>query len=925
MNALLQLAKQGQSVWLDYIRRSLIGGGTLKRLIDEDGLKGVTSNPSIFEKAIDGSKDYDDELRSLLSKTPREDASALYDTLAIEDVRAAADVLRPVYDASGGADGFVSIEPPPQLTRDTGGTVAEARRIWRAIGRPNVMIKVVGSRDGVPAVETLIAEGINVNITLIFSLAHYEAVADAYLRGVSRCAKPAEVASVASVFVSRIDNAVDRALEEKGSAEALALRGKIAVANARLIYKRFHEIFHGDAFRAIQKRGARVQRPLWASTSTKNPDYRDVLYVEELIGPETVNTIPPATMDAFRDHGQVRGATIVDGMAEAEAAINRLPELGIDLGALTARLQIDGIASFASAYDRVLAALEKKRELMLAGAVDRQEIRLDKYKAAVDARLERWHSASFAKRLWAKDGTLWSQRPIPELTDRMGWLDLPASMPAQVESLTAFGDALRSEGVRAVVLLGMGGSSLAPEVFARTFGNESGRPALTVLDSTHPAAVEAVGNGTRLSGTAFIVSSKSGTTTETLSLFRYFWQKMSQVFDEPGSRFIAITDPGTPLEKLAHARHFRKVFPAPPDVGGRYSALSVFGLVPAAIIGVDLPALLERAARMAEASAFCVPAAESPGLTLGAALGEMALAGRDKITFLAPPALAAFPVWAEQLIAESTGKNGKGIVPVVDEPEVPPDVYGSDRLFVQFSLGRKGDASIDRRIAELASAGHPTIRIALDELPDLGEEYFRWEVAVAAAGAVLGINPFNQPDVQLAKDLARKAMEEAPAVSAAGGDTVPASEAARLASALNSWLASSHGGDYVAIQAYLAPTPETTSGLQKIRSALLRNRRLATTSGYGPRFLHSTGQLHKGGPDRGLFLQLVDEPRGELAVPETSYTFGALIRAQALGDYHALQQRGRRVLRVSLGADVAAGLGSIAQALDTGKARRSGR
>jgi transaldolase len=366
INTVLELHRQGQSVWLDYIRRGLISSGELKRLVAEDGLRGVTSNPSIFERAIDESTDYDGALRELLVADPNRGARELYDELSIEDVRNAADTLRPAYDESGSADGFVSIEPPPQLTQDTARTITEARRLWRAINRPNLMIKVVATSEGVAAVEALISEGINVNITLMFSLRHYEAVANAYLRGLERCREPAKVASVASFFVSRVDTDADRALDAIGTADALALRGKVAIANAKLAYRRFREIFHGEPFRTLRRRGAHVQRPLWASTSTKNPNYRDVMYIEELIGPDTVNTIPPGTLKAFRDHGQVRGATVAQGWAEASDVLSRLARLTIDLGAITERLQTEGIATFAVAYDRVLAAVDKKRHAILA-------------------------------------------------------------------------------------------------------------------------------------------------------------------------------------------------------------------------------------------------------------------------------------------------------------------------------------------------------------------------------------------------------------------------------------------------------------------------------------------------------------------------------------------------------------------------------
>jgi len=365
MNPLLELRNQGQSVWLDYISRGLIAGGGLHSMIEDDGLRGVTSNPTIFEKAIDSGTDYDARLAELVARNPDSGAQQNYDELVIEDVRAAADALRLRYEENSGADGFVSLEPPPQTTGDTAAILAEARRLWQAVSRPNLMIKVVATPAGVKAVDTLISEGINVNITLMFSMRHYEAVTSAYIRGLERCSRPEKVASVASFFVSRVDTQVDKALEANGSRDALALRGRIAIANAKMVYRRFREIFHGDAFRALRERGARVQRPLWASTSTKNPQYRDVLYVEELIGPETVNTLPLPTLEEFREHGRVRSATVLEGWADAERELGKLAGLGIDLEAIAERLQVDGVESFAESYSKVMAALERKRETMI--------------------------------------------------------------------------------------------------------------------------------------------------------------------------------------------------------------------------------------------------------------------------------------------------------------------------------------------------------------------------------------------------------------------------------------------------------------------------------------------------------------------------------------------------------------------------------
>ena len=364
MNPLLALNQHGQFVWLDNIGRRLIAGGGLRRLIDEDGLGGVTSNPTIFDKAIAGSTDYDAGLHRALEADRTISNRALAERLIVEDIQSAADVLRPVYDHSDGANGFVSLEVSPGSAHHTGATVAEARHLWQVVARPNVMIKVPATMEGIPAVEVLTAEGINVNITLMFSLEHYEAVAQAYLRGLARHPEPHRVVSVASVFVSRLDGVADRLLEAIGSPEALSLRGRIAIANAKRVYRRFREIFYGESFAALERRGARVQRPLWASTGTKNPAYSDVLYLEALIGPDTITTVPPATMDAFRDHGRVR-VTLDAGREEAEATLTNAAALGLDVYAITEQLQADGIKAFASSFDELLATLAEKRRLIL--------------------------------------------------------------------------------------------------------------------------------------------------------------------------------------------------------------------------------------------------------------------------------------------------------------------------------------------------------------------------------------------------------------------------------------------------------------------------------------------------------------------------------------------------------------------------------
>jgi transaldolase/glucose-6-phosphate isomerase len=488
-------------------------------------------------------------------------------------------------------------------------------------------------------------------------------------------------------------------------------------------------------------------------------------------------------------------------------------------------------------------------------------------------------------------------------------------MEKAVAELGAFADKVKADGMTHAVVLGMGGSSLAPEVFQETFGNAAGYAKLRVLDSTHPAAVKALERDIDLAHTIFLVSSKSGTTTETNSFFFYFWDQLKKLKADPGPHFVAITDPATPLEKLAKERNFRATFNAPEEVGGRYSALTQFGLVPAALIGVDIGAVLARARRMSEACGAAHPGGSNPGLALGAALGELTLAKRDKITFVCSPSLAAFPSWVEQLIAESTGKDGKGIVPVANEIISAPEQYGNDRFFIYLRLASDENHILDRQVAALEANGHPVARIDLNDKYDVGQEFFRWEFAVAAAGAAIGIHPFNQPDVQLAKDLAKKAMGEGGNGAAKLKDEVSAADSQVLQKAVAVWRGKKKARDYVVVQAYIEPSRQNAAALRSVCAAIGNRLGVATTLGFGPRFLHSTGQLHKGGPNSALVLQIVDQTGDNLAVPETNYTFDALIKAQAIGDFSALKQRRRRALRVDLGADTAGGLQRLADAL----------
>jgi transaldolase/glucose-6-phosphate isomerase len=531
---------------------------------------------------------------------------------------------------------------------------------------------------------------------------------------------------------------------------------------------------------------------------------------------------------------------------------------------------------------------------------------LNRYQTRVDTVLQDWAREKFLARLWHKDPALWSAQPASELSDRLGWMDLPHAMIKHVEDLKAFAEQVRNDGIRKVLLLGMGGSSLAPEVFQKVMGHASGFPELWVLDSTHPAEIQRLERQLDLERTLFLVSSKSGTTLETLSLFYYFWDKLQKLTREPGRWFVAVTDPGSPLEVLAGQRGFRRIFPAPPDVGGRYSALSYFGLVPAALIGASLTQLLASALRAAGKNGAVCNISSAPGILLGAALGVVAQE-RNKLTVFASPGLSDFPPWLEQLLAESTGKDGKGLIPIVNEPILQAQRYSEDRCFVLFLCREEDDRRWSNIRRELTEAGHPVLVRVLNSTYDLTAEMYHWEFATAAASALLGVHPFDQPDVQLTKELTRAAMQELGEGQEAGEATA-VSISVLSREKLQAWMDQATPGTYIALQAFLAHSPEIEAGLNSLRETLLVKTGRATTLGFGPRYLHSSGQLHKGGPSCGLFLQLIDRDYPDLPVPEHGYSFADLIRSQSQGDYQALLRGERPILRIDLEADAASGL-----------------
>ncbi len=944
MSTLLNLINYGQSYWLDNLTRGKIKSGELKKRVTKEGLRGITSNPSIFNKAISNSSDYDTQIKQLVRQN--KGAHEIYEALTIKDVQDACDILRPVFDESGGVDGFVSIEVSPYLAHDTEGTMIEARRLYKEVNRVNCYIKIPGTTAGVPAIEEMLYEGINVNVTLLFSIDSYEAVADAYVKALERRlneGKPIkDIRSVASFFLSRIDVLADQLLgqlilpgiEPDGELRPEQLLGRAATASAKLAYQSFKKIFQGERWQRLVDNGAKVQRPLWASTSTKDPLYNDLKYVETLIGPDTVNTLPDETISALADHGVLKDNTIEEDLETAYKTFGDLRRAGVDINFVTKQLVNEGVQKFVEAYDSLMKNLAGKRAEILADKTGIQKLSPGKSKSELSAAYKSLNEKQFGRRLFAKDPYLWSEDPkqIEEIKIRIGWLDSMEYFLGLADDINNFVKDVREAKYKYAVLLGMGGSSLCPEVSRETFGTKGGYLELHVLDNTDPAAVKDVESRIDPAKTIFIVSSKSGGTTETMSFYKYFYEVTANaVGNKAGEHFVAITDPGTSLMKEGREKNFRRVFENPIEFGGRYSALSLFGLVPMALIGIDIKRILNNAHQMCLNSGPFVPADANPGVSLGALLGVNQKLGRDKVTFVLSQSISAFGLWVEQLIAESTGKLGLGLLPVDSEKLGTPENYSNDRIFAYvFTPEDKKD---EKKITALEKAGHPVVRIEIKDKYSIGAEYLRWEIATATAGAVIGINAFDQPNVAESKkntnDLLTEwkdkgAFSEGEPVVEKDGIAVYCEPSAKwlfeghkksVKDFLVTYLKTAKSPDYIATLAYFLQTPARHKLLQSIRTGLRDKFRTATTLGYGPRYLHSTGQLHKGGPNTGVFLIITSDANEDVPIPEQKYGFATLQRSQALGDFRSLNNKERRVIRIHLSGDADQGLKKLAEML----------
>jgi transaldolase/glucose-6-phosphate isomerase len=906
-NPIIRNQLLGQSTWYDNISRGLIASGDLKRLID-NGITGITSNPTIFEKAISGSDDYD---LAIIDSIDKGDSSQqTFEMIGISDIQHAADSLRPIYDLTEGNDGYASFELPPSIAHDKETTVREGIRLFSALDRPNVMIKVPATPEGIQAFRVLTSHGINVNMTLIFSLVAYSEVMLSYLDGLESLDANGQdlskVGSVASFFISRVDTAIDSLIAQRADRDNPSIRnllGTAAIANAQSAYAKFQRVFSSSRFVRLKQKGARPQKPLWASTSTKNPSYSDTLYIDNLIGPDTVNTMPEVAIHAVLNHG-VSASTIVGSGPSARRNLQRLAKNGIDMETIASQLLKEGVDAFATSYNTVLRTIEEKASSLGSQPYQTKVFPHNNIQSILATQLE-IEKSSVIPRIWQHDHTLWNKKP-DEISDRLGWLRLPETIRPSMGMVNSLAQNIKSSGSLHVVLMGMGGTGLSPKVYTEILPTAEGHPALIHLDSTVPETVQKVTDTIDPNRTTFIVASKSGGTVEIHAFYKHFRAIADAALgrSEAGRRFIAITDAGSPLEEEARSEGFGTVLLNPPDVGGRFSALSLFGLAPAAIAGVDVNKVLDSAERM---KALCEnPNVNSnPGAQLGAVIASLCTSGVDKLTLLTSPKLRPFAMWVEQMIAESLGKNGTGIIPIENEPMVPTETYNTDRVFAYIRLIKDNNYQLDMYIAELSQKGFPSIRVDVHDITDIGMEIYRWEFATAVAGQIMGVHPFNQENVQGAKAFTQNGL----AHYITNGELPVITPTVSLQEILTQAIPS----DYLSFQVYLAQSKVLDDALATLRRTIIDKFRIATTVGYGPRYLHSTGELHKGGPPNGIYVQIVLVGNTDVPIPGLPYGFKVLAHAQAYGDFQALKALGRRIIRLQISEDAIFAVNKLSQ------------
>ncbi|MCX7905237.1 MAG: bifunctional transaldolase/phosoglucose isomerase [Elusimicrobiales bacterium] len=896
--------KIGQSIWLDSISRNMILNGTLANMIEKYDIVGLTSNPTIFENAIVKSNLYDNSIEIAAKKFTNIQDIAY--SLMIEDIQRACDLFKSVYEKTSGTDGFVSIEIPPTLN-EINSIIECATKIWEIVNRENLMIKIPATENGITAGEKLLKMGINVNMTLIFSPKIYDKVTEAYLSAVKWRVEnkiQGNIFSVASFFVSRIDteltnifsNIINSINDTEKINEINKLKGKAAVAVSLLIYEIYLKKFHSNDFKKYEELGIKPQKLLWASTSTKEPNIKDSFYLDELCLPYTIATAPQHTIYSFFEHGKINDEKIETRISQAHYIYEKIISLGIDWEKIYEKLLSEGIKKFIESYNNILKAIETKIK-----NISLQKLTMQIYNVSLEELLDKIEKENFIKRIFSKDTTLWKKdtQNAKIIKNSLGWLELPNKMKEKLPEIESFRQEIIKEGYKDVLLLGMGGSSLASEVIVNIFGQNK-KIKFHVLDSTNPDWINKITKNIKIEKTLFIVSSKSGTTLETISHFKYFFNLLKTKTKKAGKNFIAITDKDTPLEKIAIKYKFRKIFINPSDIGGRFSVFSYFGLVPASFTQANLSKLITNAQNaMSELNKD-----NSPAIVLGAFLGLSYLNGKDKLTLVVPKKLQRFGLWIEQLIAESTGKEGKGILPIIDYEIYEPSSYSNDRCFVAITL--KNFPENEEKINQIIKSGHPLLKIYLDDVYDIAKEFYRWEIATALCGHIMKINPFDQPDVQFTKEFTQKILKSknffnlSPQIKNSSFEIYTANTSKIEKDDSLSWyiLKNTSEDGYIAFCLYLDENNKNIKFFEEIKQNILKKTSIPTIIVYGPRYLHSIGQLFKGGKNSGTFIILTSKPKKDIKILGESLSFNKICVSQAKGDFLAMKEKGRKCIMI---------------------------
>ena len=915
--------EQKHAPWLNYLRRSFIDSGEMGQMI-VDGICGLTVNLSVLAQAVTCSADYDRALELLIAEGVPFDV--LPRALLTDDIQRAATILNPVYERSQRLNGYISLPIDPALAHDTVGTVATVRHLLADINYPNVMVEIPATPGGIAAIKELTRDGVCTNATLIFTLETYEAVAQAYLEGLAEYMDSHSVwrrwpTAVATIAIGPLDGLVDSWLMEQRLTDR---QGEAGVALARLVYESHRSLLGGSQWQKLSKKGGLPQRPLWADLVPRNFQLPDDYYLNAMAAPGTVSSLEPVLWNTIRDSSRSL-QTQVQGSQEARTHLQTLTRLGLDLAATERQLQAEGLARLGQAFKMVRQSVRQKRE-QLEDDWRRMTWHLGEGETAVTQQLTQLCNNRIMCRIWNHDHTVWQTSP-DQIGRQLGWLHLMPVMRDHIKRLQTMTQTLVKEGYTHALLLGMGGSGLAPQLFAYTFTQAALPPRpglppppqlhLDVLVNADPVTILNQAKRIDPARTLFVVVSKSGRTVETMAAFNYFYNRVQTAVGtaEAGRHFVAVTDPDSPLVALASDLYFRDTFYNPLHIPGRYAALTFTGLIPAALAGVNLETLLDRAQGMAcnGQSCNCPLEGDNVAAQLGTALGTLAQAGRDKLTFITNPVLAGFADWVEQLLAESLGKDGCGIVPVVGEPLGEPAVYGRDRAFVHLRLD--GDDSQDTAVQNLIDAGFPVIILHWRDLQDVGGQFFLWQMATAVAAHHLSVNPFSQPQFDAYKSEIQRIVTDA---QENGEIFVPDDDLTTGTwAALQKFLAQAHPGDYVAVQAFTPRTSTIDHALQSLRAAVRDQTGLATIVGYGPRCLHTTGQMLLSDRGNGLVIQLLANVVLDVLIPDkvgekaAGLTFGTLKELQALTMSHLLRHDRRRVLRCHLGADAAIGLQSL--------------